>query len=114
MVFESCDVFLYAVRPDGSLAWKVKTSGGLVNAEAGDVDGDGGLEVVAAGTLGVLYVVDASTGRVKWRKGDDTFIASPLVYDFDGDGAEEVVVGTLRRDLHVYRGARKYGVLRAY
>lgn len=61
---------------------------------AGDIDGDGETELVTAG-LGVTVAFDLD-GTVLWTtpSADDTgsYVAC-TVFDFDGDGAKEVVVG---------------------
>ena len=69
-----------------------------------DVDGDGGLEIAIAGVQ-YLAVFEAD-GSVKWRavNKDSTPNTGLVAFDFDGDGAAEIVHAA-EADLRVFRGA---------
>jgi hypothetical protein len=81
---------------------------------AGDIDGDGVLEVIATDELGVLYVWKANGSE--YRDGDGnpstpgvfrrftgcTYqYSTPAVVDIDQDGLNEIVVGTQGDSLYV-------------
>ncbi len=92
----SCDGFEYAVRGvDGSLLWKVETSGGLANPSVADLDGDSIPEVVVAGASGNLYCIYGRSGSVEWVVEGFFQGATTLVSDVDGDGDVEVVANGL-------------------
>ncbi len=57
-----------------------------------DIDGDGGLEVLAGSDSG-LYSLDAATGRIEWLFLADRVRREPRVADIDGDGKAEIVFG---------------------
>ncbi len=90
---------------DGAVIWQ----GGSLGAEPmtpaiGDLDGDGWNEVVGAGASATL-ALDGRTGKQKWKIGAYAGGHTPQcgavgIYDLDGDGAAEVVIG---RD--IYEGA---------
>jgi hypothetical protein len=87
-----------ALDPDYSGAWVI----------AGDVNGDGQVEIVSARNVNVgdvhytsAVVAQRLDGRVLWRWGDPKIGRRGLhhdvacqIYDWDGDGAKEVVVAT--------------------
>lgn len=64
----------------------------------GDLDGDGAPEVVVNAsaifqTRGTLYVLDGSTGSVKWeRPAELGYAAAPALGDVTGDGNPEIIV----------------------
>ena len=76
----------------------------------GDVDDDGGEEIVAISSAGdsgyadgVVHVFDAHTFALEWQSGTDLFgrfawtgIHDVAIGDVDGDGATEIVVATDR------------------
>ncbi|MGH9149542.1 MAG: FG-GAP-like repeat-containing protein [Acidimicrobiales bacterium] len=62
----------------------------------GDVNGDGGLDVVIGSKGGDVAAFDGGGGLL-WRRvpgGGDEVISKPIIADVNGDGANEVVVGT--------------------
>lgn len=82
---------------NGSTVWStVLVSGGvdrLPPPDVGDVDGDGGPEVVAAASNGLVSVVGAVSGEVDGSYRRDVGVyAHPTVSDVDGDGRDEVIV----------------------
>lgn len=95
-----------AFKRDGTPLWThngVQAPGsnfpfGVVSTPAiGYVDGDGKLDVVWGSFDAHIYVVDAATGLDKpgWPIFTrDTIWSSPTLYDLDGDGLLEIVIGT--------------------
>jgi outer membrane protein assembly factor BamB len=61
-VFGTRDGWLHAVRPDGTVAWELRTDGATW-APPG-FDGD---TVYAGSSDGRLYAVELSTGKLRWR-----------------------------------------------
>jgi outer membrane protein assembly factor BamB len=97
---------------DGAVRWRhgFLDEDGLQAAGAGspvlaDLDGDGGVEVVAGFEDGSLLVVDARDGGLRWRfrTGREEIEASPAVADVDGDGLSEVFVAGHDRHLFCLR-----------
>ena len=97
----------FALRRDGSLAWSVDFSGERpwpsMNPTAGDLDGDGNVELVVAGTnfnaslappdtsLSDLLLLDAATGAEVWSVPlEGLAVASPTLADYDGDGTADL------------------------
>ena len=95
---------------DGSVKWgPIYTDPSLPGLWAGpptvaDLDGDGALEVAVAGQR--YFVVFEADGSVKWRAPiEDTSTATgSAAFDFDGDGAAELVYGD-HNDVRIYRGS---------
>ena len=74
----------------GEIVWNTTfgtTSGALM---IDDVDDDGELDVLCQGPF--LYILNSSTGAVKYRKQIDSFTRiMPLLEDIDGDGWKELI-----------------------
>lgn len=70
------------------------------SAAAGDLDGDGDLEVVASfnvnGSSGVVMAWDPETGNELWRvnrsDSNAAHFQSPVIADLDGNGSQEVAI----------------------
>lgn len=64
----------------------------------GDGDGDGAVEVYAAGGDGVVRSLSASSGELEWRRNVTTagnqMLPPPSLGDLDGDGRPELVAPT--------------------
>ncbi len=101
-----------AVSPEGG-------DGLVATVAAGDLEGDGIVEVVAATMGGALYAwsegqlrpgfpVYALGREPEEFDGDDTwdqgFWGSPALYDLDGDGALEIVAAGMDSRLYVFDG----------
>jgi outer membrane protein assembly factor BamB len=93
---------------DGNVVWRFDTPGvkgeRWSNVSAGDMDGDGRLEVVAATEDFQVIVRDAETGAEEWRwkgKGKIDQTASFALADFSGTGGLDIVTGDYSG--HVYR-----------
>lgn len=93
----------FSLRNDGSERWKFHPSDGdfpslsmFSSPTIGDVTGDNDVEV-SGFSLGLLgWSFDADTGAVKdgWPfYQDDTTFSSPALFDVDGDGTSEYIVG---------------------
>ncbi|WP_323675804.1 PQQ-binding-like beta-propeller repeat protein [Halorubellus sp. PRR65] len=90
----------------GDVVWETTVASDAVQMMpppvAGDVDGDGGEELVVAANDATVAVLDPETGRTLANVGhDDRVFAAPVLADVDDDGREEVFViyadGTVRR-----------------
>lgn len=84
---------------DGSLHFNVADPALRVNAvsgiAAGDVDGDGRPEILAADSTGTGLLCLEHDGAFKWRRSGLEAIAwgAPALADLDGDGVAEILVG---------------------
>lgn len=87
--------FLYALKNDFSLLWKLGTNdaSSITCSSVFDFCGDGSADVIYRGQS-KLQILEGATGQVKWE--DDcvsaTHIEAPLVLDVDADGQTEVVI----------------------
>ncbi len=97
-------VFAWHVDDGSPLpGWPVSTGGTVITGPAlGDVDGDGLDEVVVSSYDGRVYAFDGN-GAVRWSSrptfahlGSGRVTGHPVVADLDGDGDQDVAVGTDR------------------
>ena len=79
----------------GNIVWQASIGGIFGPAPAvGDLDGDGAFEVVQGNQAGVLTVLDALTGDVRWTCQLEGESSSPAIADLDDDGISEIVIET--------------------
>ena len=91
---------LNAVIGDGSgTLWSIFEAGGhgfygAGGVALGDLEGDGTIEVCAAGTTAAVVCVNGSDGSFLWAGGSETkAYGCPAIADLDGDGSAEVIFG---------------------
>ena len=91
---------------DGTLLWQVSVPGGGGGPPTvADFDGDGAVEVGVAGLS--YYTLFDTDGVVMWSnptEDDSSSVTGSSVFDFEGDGASEVVYAD-EHNLYVYDGA---------
>jgi hypothetical protein len=68
--------------------------GVLSNASGVAKLGGGGPAALVGSTDGYLYALDACSLELRWSKFLGASVAEPVVADVDGDGADEIMVGT--------------------
>lgn len=92
-----------AVSPPTHLWGPVQVSTSAIVALAlGDIDGDGGLEILAAADK--LYCFEAEGGSLAWTLPLGSAVRCLALADVDGDGRPEVVAGTETGALHLVEG----------
>ena len=117
VIFGSNDGHLYVLDRFGSELWNYSTRGPIINQPTiGDVDADGEMEMVFGGFFHntgdpYLYVLNGDLGTLLWEfeSGNPTdihkgFQASPLLYDITGDGALDVLVGSMDYYFYAFDG----------
>lgn len=98
----SQDQNLYVLKDDGSLSWRYPAPGAVRTVTTGDVDSDGQREVIVGynkfdsngDPQGWGLSVLRGDGRVLWQYQMDNWLWTASAADLNGDGKEEVVVGT--------------------
>ena len=107
---------MYALDSSGLVLWTFKGKWNLGPSAIADLDHDGAYEVIIEegehqpmGGLN-LTVVDAATGALKWKYTDVTtfweegFSSSPIIYDVDGDGVDDLTLGSFDRYIYALSG----------
>lgn len=93
---------VFALHHNGQLMWRKCIGGGNGEPGVGDLDGDGGVDVVWASDGGVVTAMDGRTGNTKWtfwagasqwQLGAASMPVGPTVAQLDGRGGADVVVG---------------------
>jgi outer membrane protein assembly factor BamB len=103
--FASCDGYEYAVDArNGTLLWKTRTGGGLVDPATWDVNGDGIPDVIVGGTTGNLFAINGNNGSIEWVIKGFYQRAIPTIYDVDHDGRKEIIATGMDGNLIVARG----------
>lgn len=99
---------LYAYDHDGSLMWQVACSNpqgnGGARHGAADVDGDGGIEIVAVTAENTLIIYDAESGTVETiipidPLGYNQHVGHVLIANLRGEGDRDAIVQTLDKTL---------------
>ncbi len=102
---------------DGSLVYSKWLSDGQVldqdpgqaaslgNAVAGDLDGDGGDEILIPSADGFLYLLHAQDGTLVWSQDFRYPVAEPALADLDGDGSAEILVSSSDGYLYALQAA---------
>jgi len=98
----SQDHSLYVLNYDGWLSWRYSANGAIETLGSADVDGDGQAEVVVGyNTFGMRddlqgggISVLQGEGRTLWHYECDSWVWSVCSADLDGDGRQELAVGT--------------------
>jgi hypothetical protein len=94
---------LYAFNHDGTkMLERALTFGGTPHPTAGDVDGDGSVEIIVGGYYGDLHALNTNGANATgWpKKTTDLITTSPAIGDLDGDLDLEVVVSS--KDARIY------------
>ena len=116
---------LYAWHYNGRAVagWPVVLHAGfrvLATPAVGDLDGDGGSDIVVPVSDGKLYALDSagnlrpgwpvSIGDVADLFGSQVINSSPRIADLDGDGSNEVIVGSTDKRVYVFNrdGAQRW------
>lgn len=84
---------LHAVRVGGGSLWQTPPRGFSALVGSADLNGDGKLELLAR-TGSQLVVVDPTTGAAHWTEPPEDLgtLGGVRIGDFDGDGAQDVLV----------------------
>ncbi len=98
---------VYVFSDDGSVraGWPVYAEGDFESSPVvGDIDGDGGMDIVIGCTDCTLYAWDAGGRRLNgWpRRLTSEVYSTPALCDLDADGDIEVVVGGYDALMHVF------------
>jgi outer membrane protein assembly factor BamB len=108
--------FLYALDSDGHILWRFEGKYDLGPAAISDLNHDGLPEVIAeegahqpTGGLN-LYVLNALNGSLIWKYTDygtfweEGFSSSPIIYDVNGDGIDDLTLGSFDRYVYTFNG----------
>lgn len=89
---------LHVLSGDGSSQWETHRSldGSVTWMTAGEMDGDGAVEIAVATTNGTVVAFDGRTGDRAWTRGFGAYAAVNALGDGDGDGRPELY--TVARD----------------
>lgn len=98
---------------NGEVKWQCKTVGSDSPPTIADIDGDGNPEILHGQFGGYVICIEAKTGSRKWNIPVDTnswVQTAPTIFDADGDGRFDFVVGTwnlvdrTKSGLYAFRG----------
>jgi outer membrane protein assembly factor BamB len=107
------DISRLASKPfhytDYDILWTFKTGLCVASSAAlADLNNDGKLEAVFSSCDGFLYAVDASSGKLVWkRETGGGMHADPTIWDIDGDGKPEIMATGSTGSLYVFSGDGK-------
>jgi len=100
----SYDGNLYLLSHDGNVKWQKKIGGELGSSPAiGNFFGDAMPEIVFGGDDGV-YAYSAGGVKLWYYNTNCGVVSSPVLYDIDLDGTDEIVVGGLNGHLYALEG----------
>ncbi len=78
---------------EGSIVWQARLPNEVRALDIGDINGDGKLEAVTAGTDNRTYFI-SNTGEIIKFYSDSSLVQIIKIEDIDGDGKNEVVTGS--------------------
>jgi len=106
----------YALDSDGRVLWTLTAKWDVGPTAVSDLDHDGNMELIIEegdhmplGGLN-LTVAYANNGTVKWTYTDagtfweEGFSSSPIIYDVNGDGIDDLTVGSFDRYVYTFSG----------
>ena len=85
------------------IAWKNSMDSEVKKVNAGNIDEESHLEIVAGDNFGSIVVCDSS-GEVKFRQRVDDSITDIYIADVEGDGVSDLVVTSRDRKIYVIDG----------
>ena len=106
----------YALDSNGNVLWTFAGKYDLGPEAVADLDHDGVPELIVEegehqpeGGLN-LYVLNANDGSLKWKYTDygtfweEGFSSAPIIYDVNGDGVDDLTVGSFDRYVYTFSG----------
>ena len=102
---------LSLINSDGSIRWRFSGGrdhyspfgkGRVLDVYAGDIDGDGEVEILCACSDGYIYALNPM-GRLKWRYNVGEEAVRVSAADINGDGRMEVIVGSTNFNIYSLR-----------